>query len=134
MVGPRLVTGVLIAVLVASWVVAFGPVGDAIAAPDPAGQITVYTSPSPGPTVRGIVGGPDGNVWVTEFEGNSVAKVTPDGTFTAYQLTTANSAPITRANARTAFGRSRGMLRFVASRLGVHEVPDVNTDHVWAYA
>jgi streptogramin lyase len=48
--------------------------------------------PNSGP--QGITAGPDGNLWFTEFSGNKVGKITPDGSVTEYgPLPTANSSP-----------------------------------------
>jgi streptogramin lyase len=72
----------------------------------PAGAVTLYKFPASPPASRAIVrgsqgsggllavavtAGPDGNVWVTDFQAggrSGVAKVTPDGTITQYALPT----------------------------------------------
>ncbi len=42
---------------------------------------------------EGITGGPDGNVWFTEFAGNNVGMITPAGAVTEYPLPNAGSGP-----------------------------------------
>jgi streptogramin lyase len=42
----------------------------------------------------GITAGPDGNLWVVEFGGNNVARVTTSGVVTEFPITTASSVPI----------------------------------------
>jgi streptogramin lyase len=40
-----------------------------------------------------IVAGPDGNMWFTEYGGNSIARITPAGVIREFPVPTANSAP-----------------------------------------
>jgi streptogramin lyase len=57
------------------------PVHDAIARLTPAGVYTVFPLPWEGTLPDGISTGPDGNLWFTEFYGNAVGRVTPQGAF-----------------------------------------------------
>jgi hypothetical protein len=41
----------------------------------------------------GITAGPDGNLWVTEFSGQRIGKITPAGTITEYPIPTVASYP-----------------------------------------
>jgi streptogramin lyase len=60
-----------------------------------AGAVT--TSEFPLPTVGsqpwGITASPDGNFWFTEYEGNKIGQITPDGVITEYTIPTAGSYP-----------------------------------------
>ena len=54
-----------------------------------AGQvITEFTIPTPGSQPQGIVGGPDGNLWICEVNGNNIARLTPAGVFTEFPIPT----------------------------------------------
>jgi virginiamycin B lyase len=37
--------------------------------------------------------GPAGNLWFTEFNGNKIGRITPQGAITEFPVPTANSAP-----------------------------------------
>src|SRR4051794_19241783 len=52
--------------------------GSAAAAAD-VGTITEYTIPTINSTPRGIVAGPDGRLWFTEYAGNKVGRITTTG-------------------------------------------------------
>jgi streptogramin lyase len=41
----------------------------------------------------GIVGGPDGNVWFTEFAANKIGRITPGGSITEFPIPTTESRP-----------------------------------------
>ena len=54
-----------------------------------AGQvITDFTIPTPNSQPQGIVGGPDGNLWICEVNGNKIARLTTDGVFTEFPIPT----------------------------------------------
>lgn len=63
-------------------------------APAP-GTITEYEIPNGANAglSNGIVAGPDGNVWFTEFSTSSIDKITPDGVLTRYPLPAKNLGP-----------------------------------------
>jgi streptogramin lyase len=57
-----------------------------------AGQvITEFTIPTAGSQPQGIVGGPDGNLWICETIGNNIARLTTAGVFTEFPIPTAAS-------------------------------------------
>jgi streptogramin lyase len=64
------------------------PVDDAIVRMTPSGQFTVFPLPHPGVLPDGITVGPDGNVWFTEYYGNAVGRITPDGVITEFHVPT----------------------------------------------
>src|SRR4030095_2967009 len=45
-----------------------------------------------GATPQGITGGPDGNVWFTEFFGNRIGRITPPGVVTEFSVGISNGA------------------------------------------
>src|SRR6266851_1855100 len=52
-------------------------------------EMTEFVIPTPNSTPGPITFGPDGNIWFTEFSGNSsVARMTPSGTFTEFTTPT----------------------------------------------
>lgn len=55
----------------------------------PEGEMTFYLTPKN--TLEDIALGPDGDLWVTEFGYNMVARVTPDGVATESQLVDGSS-------------------------------------------
>jgi virginiamycin B lyase len=58
----------------------FAPAG-----PAPVGQVTEYGDGiSAGSDPRGVVAGPDGNMWFTEILGDRIGKITPSGVVTEY--------------------------------------------------
>jgi len=57
------------------------------------GKVTYYSAGISGTSV-GITAGPDGNVWFTG--GGKIAKITPGGIVTAYNVTTPTSQPLGR--------------------------------------
>lgn len=64
------------------------PPGNRIGRLDPAtGQITMYPVPTPDSWPLGITAGPDGALWITERSADKVARMTTDGTFTEWNLT-----------------------------------------------
>ena len=86
-------TSVVVAVIAAVLAVWWAP---AVTAAPPDG-ITEYPLPSgllyPQKVPSGIAAGPDGNMWFTEYQGNAIGRITPDGTITEYPLPTAGSQP-----------------------------------------
>jgi len=57
-------------------------------------DVTDYTTPTPNSYPNGIVTGPDGNIWFTQYGGNNIAKlVIATGVITEYPVPTANSHP-----------------------------------------
>jgi streptogramin lyase len=60
--------------------------GLAYAPAAPAREITEFIIPTAGAQPRGITAGPDGNVWFTEFVGNRIGRIRPDGTITEFPL------------------------------------------------
>jgi RHS repeat-associated protein len=50
----------------------------------PGHELASYALPSVWATPAEVVSGPDGNVWLTEYDGGRIAKVTPAGTVTEY--------------------------------------------------
>ncbi|HEX7251896.1 MAG TPA: Virginiamycin B lyase, partial [Thermoanaerobaculia bacterium] len=40
-----------------------------------------------------IAVGPDGNIWLTDFTGNKIGRLTPAGVYTAFSVPTANAGP-----------------------------------------
>ena len=80
--GHRLLA-VVTAVVLAITGLAVGTATTASAAGDPVGTVTNYTDPSiSGPF--GITAGPDGNLWFTNRDDNSIGRITPTGTATNY--------------------------------------------------
>jgi streptogramin lyase len=63
----------------------------------PAGQITLFTLPTPNVEALGIVTGPDGNLWFTEkaedASVNKIGKITPSGSITEFTLPNADGYP-----------------------------------------
>ena len=56
-----------------------------------AGADTIFTNSAVGPS--SFVAGPDGAEWFTDFNTNSIGRVTEDGYVTEYPLPTANADP-----------------------------------------
>jgi streptogramin lyase len=50
-----------------------------------------YQIPTADSDPQGIVAGPDGNLWFTEYYGNKIGKITTSGTITEYPIPTADS-------------------------------------------
>ena len=61
----------------------------------PTGQITEFTLPTAGSEPRGIVAGPDGNLWFTEAGpgGHKIGRITPNGVITEFALPDQNADP-----------------------------------------
>jgi streptogramin lyase len=57
------------------------------------GSVTEFMIPTAGGHPVGIAGGPDGNLWFTELDGNQIGRMTPSGAATEFPIPTANSAP-----------------------------------------
>jgi streptogramin lyase len=57
------------------------------------GDITEFPLPNPNSSPVRITAGPDGNLWFTEFGGNSIGRITPTGTITEFPLPDAASGP-----------------------------------------
>jgi virginiamycin B lyase len=49
-------------------------------------QLTAFPAPRSGTAVQGITRGPDGNVWFTEYSGQRIGRVTPDGAITEFPI------------------------------------------------
>src|SRR5665213_4546154 len=89
---------------------ASSPSPTSLSSASPTGIASPAASPTPLPVVAmtfseyklptanagpgGITAGPDGNVWITEFFGNKVAKVTSSGAVTEYTVPTIGSEPL----------------------------------------
>ena len=54
-------------------------------------EYPITTTPDSGPL--GITGGPDGNLWLTEYFGNTIGRITTGGVITEFPLTTTPSFP-----------------------------------------
>jgi streptogramin lyase len=54
---------------------------------------TAYPIPTANSQPRGIVVGPDGNIWFTEYHGNQIGRLTPDGVFTEFPIPTPGGNP-----------------------------------------
>jgi streptogramin lyase len=57
------------------------------------GSIVDYATLTASSQPNGIVAGPDGNVWFTEYSAAKIGKITPAGTVTEFTTPTANSGP-----------------------------------------
>lgn len=66
---------------------------DAIGKITPAGVVTLYPIPTPNSGPAGVVTGPDGNLWFTEFNTGNIGKITSSGVITEFPLPSAQSAP-----------------------------------------
>ena len=82
----------------------------------------IYDLPTGAPALRSLTEGPDGNVWVCEYEGDAIARVTPSGVVTQFALPQPDSLPhdITVG--------PDGNLWF--SEPGVNKIADMNTNGV----
>ena len=56
------------------------------------GEITEFALCS-GTGPVGIAAGPDNAIWFTEYNGNRIGRITPDGEITEYVIPTRRSAP-----------------------------------------
>lgn len=56
-------------------------------------SLTVFPTPSNGSAPQGITAGPDGAMWFTEEDSNSIGRATTEGTITEYPVLTPNSGP-----------------------------------------
>ena len=61
--------------------------------PSRAGKVTHYDLKGEANRPYSIVAGPDGNLWFTESDGNSIGRITPDGTKKRFILPTPDSEP-----------------------------------------
>src|SRR5947209_813146 len=52
-----------------------------------------FPIPTPHAGAMGIAAGPDGNLWFTEYSGNSIGRITTGGAVTEFPLPVAYSAP-----------------------------------------
>lgn len=59
---------------------------------DAAAQVTEFTLTTPNSTPFGIVNGPDGNLWVTEYTGDKISRVTTAGVITEFPLPASTGA------------------------------------------
>jgi streptogramin lyase len=57
------------------------------------GAVREFPVPTPSSGPQGIAAGPDGAMWFTEFDGNKIGRVGPDGAFAEFPIPTANSVP-----------------------------------------
>ncbi len=55
--------------------------------------IIEYAVPTANAGPQGIVAGPDGNLWFTEFNANKIGRVTTDGAITEFPIPTPSSGP-----------------------------------------
>jgi streptogramin lyase len=55
--------------------------------------IIEYAVPTANAGPQGIVAGPDGNLWFTEFNGNKIGRITTEGVITEFPIPTPNSGP-----------------------------------------
>ena len=62
------------------------------AVPTQAGKYTIYNGPDSNDD-GGITSGPDGNIWITTYDGNRIGRVTTGGSFTMFTVPTSNSEP-----------------------------------------
>jgi streptogramin lyase len=62
-------------------------------APAAAQPFAEYAVPTAGSVPGGLITGPDGNLWFTEYIGNKIGKVTTSGAFIEYTIPTAGSHP-----------------------------------------
>ena len=81
---------VIVGIVVIVGLVAFNP-GDPPAAAANVGSITEYGLPTSS-VPRGIVAGPDGNVWFTDRSG-TIGRITLAGSVTRFTVPTAGSSP-----------------------------------------
>src|SRR5256885_492811 len=86
------ITGYLF-VLLAFLILATSATALAAGAPTKVGKIKEYPIPTSGSNPYSINGGPDGNLWFTEYTGNNIGKITPKGTITEYPVPTSGSLP-----------------------------------------
>jgi streptogramin lyase len=56
-------------------------------------SITEHSIPTAGSEPGGIVTGPDGALWFTEFTGNNIGRITTIGVFTEYPAPTGHNDP-----------------------------------------
>src|SRR6266702_311573 len=54
----------------------------------PTKNITEFAPSTAGSKPEGITAGPDGNLWFTEFDGNKIGRISPDGSITEFRLPT----------------------------------------------
>ena len=54
---------------------------------------TEFPIPTANSNPQDITSGPDGNLWFTEFNGEKIGKITPNGTVTEYAIPTSNANP-----------------------------------------
>src|SRR5579885_3133497 len=94
-----LLVGLVVLVVVGGSVV--GPKLAGKGSPTPAGNtsnggtpsITEFAVPIANSDPEGIVAGPDGNLWFTEYQSSKIGRITPSGTITEFALPNANSQP-----------------------------------------
>jgi streptogramin lyase len=59
----------------------------------PSISINEFALPNSTGSPAGIVAGPDGNLWFTEFNANAIGRMTPNGTVTEFRIPTAGAHP-----------------------------------------
>jgi streptogramin lyase len=57
------------------------------------GSVAEYAVPTAGSQPVSLVGGPDGNLWFTEYAGNKIGRLSTDGTFNEFAIPSAASQP-----------------------------------------
>ena len=72
------------------------------------GAIREFVVPIDHASLRGVIAGPDGNLWFTANGANQIGAMTPDGAFLgAWDVPTANAGPrciMAHSNGRLYFG------------------------------
>ena len=63
------------------------------AAAIPAGETTEFPTPTANSGPTGVAPGPDGNLWFTEEQSNSIGRITPTGALTEFTIPTASGKP-----------------------------------------
>jgi streptogramin lyase len=67
--------------------------GAALGRITPTGSVTEFEVPTAKSWPVSIVTGPDGNLWITEFQGEKIARVTPKGVITEFAIPTTGGQP-----------------------------------------
>src|SRR5439155_22666390 len=86
--------------MVAMLATAILPASAALGSSPSIGTITEFTVHTPGSDLSEIAAGPDGSLWFTEFLGDKIGPITPNGTVTEFSITsTTTPAHITTSPA-----------------------------------
>lgn len=76
-----------------------GPPGSAFGRMTVAGAVTEFELPTPASEPTSVVVGPDGNLWITEFQVGKIARVTKEGVTTGeFPIPTSGGQPLTIAS------------------------------------